>query len=377
MDGPRHALASCFRLLIIFYLLLLQSRAETIGSVVFVDSHTHQYLRSPSSDGIAETDSMSAMEVGAVVSVLLGFAPPETLSAAGSSKLNRVLMPNPFDRPRHVLLLEVSLAEGAQVTPDSVGAFFTRAIMNKVIQVSDNAQIELPGEVAVFSLEGTDFDPYADIADKEISDFASWLGGSYVANDVEPLTGELTVSLPTDLKVHLHMSKKSDREFITNLISLIHHIRSAIEMQQDVSESAAAILTGCFHGIKALQTEYGSKAIAQQGIALFIATINRIFDSLQLRYKGQIVGVILFSQSQSSETEKMLDIVLTSPASPRWLEEVKTSSNTTLEEVALVRKTLAWVAGIILLISTLFGVYLLVNMPLTRDTLLYSNVKLD
>ena len=62
----------------------------------------------------------------------------------------------------------------------------------------------------------------------------------------------------------------------------------------------------------------------------------------------------------------------------RLLEEVKTSSNSTaMAEVALVRLTLAWITGGVLLIATLIGVYLLLNMPLTRDTLLYSNVKLD
>ncbi|KAL9264267.1 hypothetical protein AKJ16_DCAP27775 [Drosera capensis] len=122
--------------------------------------------------------------------------------------------------------------------------------------------------------------------------------------------------------------------------------------------------------------EYGSTEVAQGGVELFTATISKIFDSLQSRYKGQIVGVILFSQSHSSESNKMLDVVVASPASPRWLEEV-TTLNTTDVEVALVRNTLAWTAGILLLISSFIGVYLLVNMPLTKDTLLYSNVKLD
>ena len=89
---------------------------------------------------------MLLSEVGAAVSVLLGFAPPATLSAAGSSKasvitsvinttsviplphsdpfalskflmsllqLNEILMPNPFNRPRAVFLLDVRGAEGS------------------------------------------------------------------------------------------------------------------------------------------------------------------------------------------------------------------------------------------------------------------------
>lgn len=87
---------------------------------------------------------MSLPEVAAAVSVLLGFAPPSTLSASGSSKvldclisfaevfvvnyvcgrkvlimllvpflqLNGMLMPNPLDRPRSVFMLEIRGAHG-------------------------------------------------------------------------------------------------------------------------------------------------------------------------------------------------------------------------------------------------------------------------
>ncbi|MBA0555447.1 hypothetical protein Golob_025625 [Gossypium lobatum] len=97
-----------------------------------------------------------------------------------------------------------------------------------------------------------------------------------------------------------------------------------------------------------------------------------------------------------------MNMMYTSRPSLRWLEETKSSLNTTLAAQMLVRRTLAWITGVVLLIATLLGkftlsilltdlgvlmklfftllsvaVYFLLNMPLTRDTLLYSNVKLD
>lgn len=39
-----------------------------------------------------QTGSMLITEVGAAISVLLGFAPPSTLSAASSSKVGRVVI---------------------------------------------------------------------------------------------------------------------------------------------------------------------------------------------------------------------------------------------------------------------------------------------
>ncbi|KAI5015922.1 hypothetical protein ZWY2020_059470 [Hordeum vulgare] len=51
--------------------------------------------------------SMSLDEVSAVVSVLLGFAPPAMLPAPSSAKLNKLLLPKPFDRPRAVFLMQI------------------------------------------------------------------------------------------------------------------------------------------------------------------------------------------------------------------------------------------------------------------------------
>ncbi|XWS13452.1 hypothetical protein CRYUN_Cryun36dG0038400 [Craigia yunnanensis] len=92
---------------------------------------------------------------------------------------------------------------------------------------------------------------------------------------------------------------------------------------------------------------------------------------------SQIVGVIVFNGVRQPESKKLMNVMFTSRSSPRWLAETKSSLNTTLVAQVLVRRTLAWVTGVVLLIATLLGVYFFLNMPLTRDTLLYSNVKLD
>jgi hypothetical protein len=75
-------------------------------------------------------------------------------------------------------------------------------------------------------------------------------------------------------------------------------------------------------------------------------------------WAGQIAGVIFFNTAPASESETVLDVVLTSQPSARWLEETKTPSNGTIAEVALVRMTLAWITGIVLIIATLLGVRL-------------------
>ncbi|KAJ6428309.1 hypothetical protein OIU84_023684 [Salix udensis] len=348
---------SVLRLIVIFSLLFSLAKAETAGSVFFIDSQTRQYLRTPSPNDVVQ--SMSLREVGAAVSVLLGFAPSDALSAASSSKLNEVLMPNPFNRPRAVFMLEVT--GEIPFVVEQANAMFNGAFKTKIVLGSDKAGIQLPGE-------------------EEISDFASWLGGSYAVDPLEALNGELAIPLASGATMSLHMSKKANREFIASLLALFHNSRRAVEMHEDLSQSTqppAELVKGCFDGLKALGEHYGPEGAAQKGLELLLITLSKMLDSIQAAYKGQIAGVIFLNTSPASESETMLNVILTSRPSARWLEETKTPSTGTIIELALVRMTLAWITGIVLVIATLLGIYYLLNMPITRDTLLYSNVKLD
>ncbi|KAL9237823.1 hypothetical protein vseg_012326 [Gypsophila vaccaria] len=358
------------RFFFISLFLLHQFQVESIddesSAVLFIDSNSHQYLHKKN----IQSNSMSVKEVGAAVSVLLGLAPVD-ISAASSSKLNEVLLPNPFDRPRHVFMLEIGLSQDSQSTVYADKAAFTSGVKSKVSGSEGGAKIELPANegVAFISLDGAD-----DMAksDKEISDLATSVGGNF-----ESSSGELIIPLPSGSKLRLYMGKKADKKFATDLIYLIDNMKKSVEMELDSSETSsnvAELVGGYFDGIKALQEEYGSDEIAQEGMELLLTMVSRVFDSLQTRHKGEAVAVLLFSKAQ-----RMLDVTFSSvrPAA-RFMEEVKTSSNsTTAEEVRLVRLTVAWATGIILLIAVYIGVYLLMYMPVTKDTLLYSNVKLD
>jgi len=286
--------------------------------------------------------------------------------------------------PIHLIDLELFLLEvnGAEVGPGN--DFFGNAVGRRVVLGQNDAEIQLPDEdeVSVVSLnEPLSFDSDSEFTDKDLNVFASWLGGSYVTNSLEQLTGELTFPLANGVHLKLHMSKKADREFTTSLMSLIHNIQRAMEIHQDLSGSMnikSELVTGSFDGIKAIQEQYGTD-VTQQGLELFVTSVSKIFDSLQTAYKGKIVGVILFN-GEPDTSEKVLKVKVTPRPSARWLEEKKGSSSinsTIIAEVALVRRTLAWITGIIFIISTLLGICFLMNMPLTRDTLLYSNVKLD
>lgn len=360
----------------IFFLISPRARSEDSGSVFFIDGTDHQFLRTRSSDHEVENPSLLLQEVGAAVSILLGFAPSSSLSAAGSSKLDAILVPNPFNRPRAVLLLEVNgIIDHKQIS--QYNNMFSNAFRSTNILGSDKVEIHFPDEddVSLVLLDELS----EDCTEKEISAYASMMGGSYAPDAQEPLNGVLTIPLANGAMVKLHMSKKSEREYIVAILSLVRNVERAIQMHDDLSQSPwnpAELLMGCFSGIKALQEQNGAESIFQDGVELLLATLTKILGSLQEAYKGQIVGVIYSHSRTTQELGKTLDVVFTSHHAARLLVEDK-ALNASLAEVVLVRRTLAWVTGLILLLSTLIGIYYLLNMPLTRDTLLYSNVKLD
>ncbi|XP_074340657.1 uncharacterized protein LOC141678278 [Apium graveolens] len=377
MDSP-----SClaFSLLLISSLLSLHAKADGGGSVFFLDSPSHPYIRSHSSS--SKTDLMSLMDVGAAMSVLLGFAPSPFLSADSSFKLNEVLMPNPFDRPRAVFLLEVTGAEG--YVSDSDNDLFNNALRSGVIYDKNEVDIHLPDrdELSVVSLDELSTSSLdTGFSDKELNDFALLLGGSYVSSSLTRFSGKLSIPLKGGVELKLDMSKNADREFIESLLSLIRNIQRAIQLHLDLSgntHNPSELLTGRFNGIKVLQEQYGIDGVAQQGMELVATTVSKIFDSLQTAHKGQIVGLVFFKDSHSSEEDLILNLKFTSHPAPRILEEKNSGPGALIiAEVLLVRRTLAWLTGIILLVSTLLGTYFLLYMPITRDTLLYSNVKLD
>ncbi|CAH8353595.1 unnamed protein product [Eruca vesicaria subsp. sativa] len=362
-----------FYVFVVSLLLTLHSKGEASGSVFFIDGSNNQYLRQPSEQALP----MSLSEISASVSALLGFAPPATLTASGSSKLNKILKPNPFERPRAAFVLEIAGAGDALVETYTSHSFLGNAIRGSISSDSYNADIELPESgVAVVSVN----EPSSDVTDKDINEFASWLGGSYVTGSDEPLTGLLSIPLAGGANVEFHLEKEAERKFALNLLDLYKNIRGAVNLNEDLShgiERPAELTVGRFGGIHALAQEYG-QGKAKQGMDALLATLSKLFDLLETSHKGQIVGVIVLDERANQESANMLSVESSSHSSARSMAEVEGIPRPAIiAQVILVRLTLAWLTGIILLIATILGVYFLMYMPITKDTLLYSNVKLD
>lgn len=72
---------------------------------------------------------------------------------------------------------------------------------------------------------------------------------------------------------------------------------------------------------------------------------------------GQIVGVIVLDERVNQESANLLSVGSSSRSSARSMAEVEGGpSAVIIAQVILVRLTLAWLTGIILLIATILGV---------------------
>ncbi|XP_048546794.1 uncharacterized protein LOC125525832 isoform X3 [Triticum urartu] len=332
----RHHLLLFLPLLALAFSFVVAAPERQGDAAAFIDGASHRYLRDQPED---QATSMSLGEVSAAVSVLLGFAPPAILPAPSSAKLNKLLLPNPFDRPRSVFLMQL---DGSH---DYVDGFISDAgsIYKTKIDGAKSAAIELSDKDELIVIR-SDESSGLDVLDNELANL------------------------------------EADVEFASSLISLLKTIERGIQVHEDFSGgmvSPAELLVCHFTGIKALEDEYGSAEIVKQGAEVVQTALTKAFDQLQGAYNGKIVGLVISAKEASTSLASIIDAPSSLHISRRLAEASKTNATASIAAIYLVRLSLAWITGIILLVSTLIGICLLMNMPLTRDTLLYSNVKID
>ncbi|KAH9293286.1 hypothetical protein KI387_005939, partial [Taxus chinensis] len=341
-------------------ILLLCTTAQIKGSgwVVLVDNPDHRYFRTQSQEA-----HMTQSDVAAAMSVLLGFAPAASHPSISSSKLDALLTPNPFKRPHAVFMLEARGINQVTLSGLDFSKFGLESYsQRRLVDESNRTAFDLPeNEVMLESLNGiSDDDCDVHSVEKELLDLALWLGGSYTGGH-QPLQGNLSIPLSEELMT-FNLLKGADQIFAKELISLHQNIRRVAAIHEDLAKSSqdtTELLIGSFVGVKALQEYYGNDNIPQQGLDVFLNVVVKLFHSLRLSYGGQIVGIISINSNVVPSSDGMFDVKLSSRNS-RWLSELgpfKSSamSNSTIAEVKLVRRAIAWSTGLILLIATLVG----------------------
>lgn len=124
--------------------------------------------------------------------------------------------------------------------------------------------------------------------DKELSDFASWLSGSYVS-------GEPTISFENKADLRFQLIKKVDTDFVPYLISLMYNVQRVVKIHQDWSGGVRHLSeqkTGRCDGFKSPKGYYRGAGVAQV-VRLLTTMILRMFETLNAVYQVQIVAALL------------------------------------------------------------------------------------
>eukprot|EP00250_Pteridium_aquilinum_P031927 c445_g1_i1 orf=529-1602(-) len=355
---PQALLLPIFSLWIIWVASFV--KATQLGAVSFFESTPGSYLRTASSNSL-QGGIFSYADVSAATVVLLGSAPPASISDESVSKLNELLVPNPFHRPHAVLLLTLE-----QIKPDKRGNIGSISAQHRELQLeTTRGALMLPEDTLLRSLNMTFRED--GVVDKEMEELASFLGGSYEMTK-ESSKGVLSVDLPDGDMVTLDLEKKEHRALAYELFSICQHVKDAAAT---LDKRSGGLVVGTLTLAKELYEEPDSSITLREASDLLHLVVTKAFACLDTALNGGLVGVIVHAQ------EQILDLSFSS--GPPRLQLLQTSSDTITAAVAevLTETIIAYITGILFIIALIIGTCFLFKMPVTRDTLLYSGAKLD
>ncbi|CAM6097382.1 unnamed protein product [Calypogeia fissa] len=351
-----------------------------VGKVFFLEGGKQEYLRQSISEGDVEDEVIYGEDTAAAIAVLLGVPPSLKLSSDSSARLDSLLSPNPFKRPHAVVALTIrGITSESPVVEEMEKILGSSPTATQRLISADAFQRpqELPGRDV--SLHALNYGEYTHGLTKGLEDLAMFLEG-FLENDEESDKFVLSIPLPlaNGISVSIDLGERADRQFAKELLSLFH----AIQTVPQTVRTQANLLLGTFRALELM--EEGSQH-RQDAATLFLHTAARVCSTLEEKYNGQIVGVVTLL-SPTSEIQVPLFSIMESRSSRSLLDEslAPTPSQVPLNQSIydkeikeLLSRSILVVTTLILLIATGLGSCFLFSMPLTRDTLLYANVKLD
>eukprot|EP00249_Psilotum_nudum_P009656 c22071_g1_i2 orf=360-1493(+) len=352
-------------------------KANGIGSIVFMEGKPGQYLRgNPWSTELQET-IFSKADIFATVSVLLGVEPPSSIDQDCADKLDKLLSPDPFNRPHVIWLLTVG---GLETDFMNNGACFgiNSIQQHKFSPEDSNPTLRFPDDVKLHLLQNSEENEVHSIgAEQKLKQLSLFLGGSYQQGK-DLVQGTITVPLPSGAMATFDLSKEADQTFALELSSFFQSVtKAAILYEGRDLQNSAEIFVATFSGIEGLRRANTSTATTLHASELLKCMIGKLFSYMEQACNGHLVGVIAVpSFSIQKPVQEIFDIKL-SLRYVRRLDELSSSNYTTIIAEALAEKIIAYFTGILLVLAVIIGSCYLFKMPLTRDTLLYSGAKLD
>ncbi|KAJ7535264.1 hypothetical protein O6H91_12G025600 [Diphasiastrum complanatum] len=323
--------------------------ASGSGSVLFLEGGTHKFLRPAVKGSDFQASTFSGSDVWSAVAVLLGIAPPLSMSTSSATKLDKLLFPDPFHRPRSVLALALPTLHKDVLKESLPNILGMSSYKLHPLTVDDRETTKVSGnDVRVKFLTTDDSHDNPDLLEHELDDLARILGGKYV----DLGEGHVSIPLPTGSEYKLFLSKGLAQ------VSQIH----------------SDLFLGTLRGVK-ISNELAGGSLELQASEIFLFLVSKIVLAMETSYEGKFVAVLVMPMETAKDSvEDILGIDLLQRTTRSLVEE---SSDTSDKVEKLTRNALTTVTALILIVAALLGSYFLFSMPLTRDTLLYSGAKLD
>ncbi|KAJ7535265.1 hypothetical protein O6H91_12G025600 [Diphasiastrum complanatum] len=316
--------------------------ASGSGSVLFLEGGTHKFLRPAVKGSDFQASTFSGSDVWSAVAVLLGIAPPLSMSTSSATKLDKLLFPDPFHRPRSVLALALPTLHKDVLKESLPNILGMSSYKLHPLTVDDRETTKVSGnDVRVKFLTTDDSHDNPDLLEHELDDL------------------------------------KGDRDLVLELINLVRSLKESLDAWKglaQVSQIHSDLFLGTLRGVK-ISNELAGGSLELQASEIFLFLVSKIVLAMETSYEGKFVAVLVMPMETAKDSvEDILGIDLLQRTTRSLVEE---SSDTSDKVEKLTRNALTTVTALILIVAALLGSYFLFSMPLTRDTLLYSGAKLD
>eukprot|EP00475_Leptophrys_vorax_P040359 TRINITY_DN74711_c0_g1_i2.p1 TRINITY_DN74711_c0_g1~~TRINITY_DN74711_c0_g1_i2.p1 ORF type:complete len:393 (-),score=53.15 TRINITY_DN74711_c0_g1_i2:230-1408(-) len=374
--------------------LPLLAQASGFPGVIFLDEQKDSYFRSDVEITANEAQTLSPASFAAATAALLGVSVPPSTDAEVSSQLNSLIVPDPFHRPRSMLMLVLPGAD--------YGAFASNVSLRglQVVQrrafpspsLDSNALLDaVDYEIAAMLKEATHEGLKLDVSDCSVlsdnSVAATPTGGNKVARPCDEkckylltsseLVGEASEQLDQLLRSTFDISKDSDSKFLLDLACTVMFIRDGAENLNRAGASPHLF----FSSLAGLQ---GGDSFVTGRVAFTLAVVSAHVNAIRSVNNCNMIAAIVLpgvlSEAPAHSHDLIYQTMLASRVQRPAARELRavvaaaaTQQTDNLKTPAdVVSEAIIIATVIILLVALSLATGYLFNMPLTRDTLLYS-----
>ncbi|KAK3259578.1 hypothetical protein CYMTET_31434 [Cymbomonas tetramitiformis] len=338
---------------------------------IFLESSNGSYLRDPVDTTNSQWNPAASF---AAVAALLGVAPPSFTDRETSDQVEKLLVPNPFSRPKIVFTLEVEGANEGDFKAPSAASEIANGLRYHAKQTPDASSGDMDKIASLFSSSaGSNERTHEHLAmdcahDKSLEAYlhgvAELKKGSYIPA-AEPMQGELALGGDGSTKTLNLNRTASERQVGFEAACLAKKAESLWP-----SESPRFI-TGKLSGLAAVQEEHGPQSEEVTAASqLMVAALQQVFGNAASANDGDMV-------SQLSLLGKSTDRHTSVGGQEGARRKILQSEENSRDAKIWMSTFMAISVGFFLTVLLLISICCMFDMDVKEDTLLYGNSKKD